>query len=465
MDHMDELELTIEEEIFSVIESDLDIKSFRQALLKFHPYDLAKAFEILSEEQRTRWYHVLDASELASIFEHLEEEDAIAFIQNMDTQAAANVLQEMDRDDAVDVLQELEDPEKVESYLNLMDEESRDELSFLTQYLADTAGSIMTTEYIALRSGYDVKDAMRALIQEADESVTISRMFVLDEKDRLIGTLDLKTLIQARSPKTIDELMHTDFQYVNPSDDAESVARLIQNYGIYAMPVIDEQRRLLGIVTMDDAADILEEESDEDYAKLAAVSSDEDVNERMFNAAWHRLPWLVTLLFLGLIVSSIISQFEHTISQLTVLVLFQPLILGMAGNTGTQSLAVTVRALSKDHFKDKKHRRSHLRKEFRIGMINGLAIGVLSFLTTSLFLTINPMDATPFYAVALVVGTSAMIALAVASLCGAFFPIMLTRMNIDPAAASGPFITTINDILGLSIYFTLASIFLLPMLG
>jgi len=450
---------TQNEEILDIIKAHSQ-KDLQEQLLDYHPSDIAEVFEILNEDDRLFLIQTLNHHLLAEIFEHLDEEIAAIYFNKIEKQKVARILDVMDLDDAADILNELDD-DVSQQYLDLLEEETKDALEQLSQYEEDTAGGLMTPQFIALQKGMDVKDAMKALIHNATSTEGIQRLFVIDDNGFLEGVVELKALIQARSPLSIDELMQTDVITAKVTDDDEAVARVIQNYGIYLLPVVNEKFQLQGVITMDDAADILDAETDEDYAKFANISSDEGVNDSFLKSALHRLPWLTLLLFLGLIISGIISSFEATLSQITVLVFFQPLILDMAGNTGTQSLAVTVRGLSKDYFNHKDVIYKHIFKELRVGMLNGLAIGALSLLTTTVFLTIIGSGEHEPVLIGLTVGLSAAVSLSLASVFGAFFPLFLHKINIDPAVASGPFITTLNDILGLIIYFTLAALIIL----
>ena len=454
-------ELSVHDQILKIIQ-DGSPKHLQDDLNEFHPSDIAEVFETLDEEQQTFMLTYLNPHVLSEIFEHLDEDDAANYIKKVETQKGVFILEDMNPDDAADILGEMRDVD-VQDYLENMNQETREALSSLSLHKEDTAGAIMTTDYIELKKGIDVKDAMKELIANAKSTEGIQRLFVVDSYDFLEGVIDLKKLIQARSPKSIDELMYTDVITAKVTDSAESAARMMQNYGIYLLPVVNDRNQLQGVITMDDAADILDEATDEDYARFATISSEADVNISVWKSALHRLPWLTLLLLMGLLISSIISRFENTIERITVLMFFQPLILDMAGNTGTQSLAVTVRALSKDYFKDRKTRVTHVLKELRVGILNGVAIGIVSFFTTFLFLTIMNVNlnyGTPV-TIAATVGTSAAIALSFAAAFGAFFPLFLFHIKIDPAVASGPFITTLNDIIGLLIYFGIATVFLL----
>ncbi len=437
-------------------------KALQTNILKHHPSDVADVLHTLDGERLEHVVKILNHHVLGEVLSHLEPAAAERVLRYLDDEKIARILSVMDADDAVDVLKITAEPRR-EQYLNLMDEQDRDALASLIDYREETAGSIMTNEYIGVKKGIDVKDAMRTLVGNAKSTESIQRLFVLDDNDFLVGVIELKTLIQARSPKVIDELMHTEVITVKEEDSAESAARTMQNYGIYLLPVVNEQNQLKGVITMDDAADILDEETDEDYARFANISHEESVRASVWQSSLHRLPWLVLMLALGLLISGIIAQFEATLEAIVVLVFFQPLIMDMAGNTGTQSLAVTVRGISKDYYGDKAASLKHLLKELKVGFYNGIGIGVLSFLTSFLFLSvIGAREHSPAI-VALIVGMSLMLSLSLSSFIGALIPLTLYKLKADPAVASGPFITTLVDIIGLVIYFMLATILLLSL--
>ena len=453
--------LNLKQEIYEVIKESSP-KEIQEKLKTYHPSDIAETFEMMDDEQLGFMLQSLNFHLLADIFEYLDSEDAAELMKRLSTQKGANVLETMEPDDAADVLQEMKE-HAADQVLSAMHEENRDTLNTLSEYKEETAGAIMTTDFVILTKGMDVTEAMKVLVKSAKSTEGIQRLFVLDDKNFLEGVIELKALIQARAPKSIDEIMYSDVVSVHVDDSAEDVAKKIQNYGIYVMPVVNDKNQIQGVITMDDAADILDDATDEDYGKFAALSSDIVLNESVFKSAFHRLPWLILLLLLGLVISTIISRFETTIERVAVLVIFQPLILDMAGNTGTQSLAVTVRGISKDFFSLKGSAKRHLLKELRIGVLSGIAIGLFSMVTTFVFLTI----AAPTMAiggpieVALTVGFSAAFALSFAAVFGAFFPLFLYKINVDPAVASGPFITTLNDVIGLVIYFSLAMLIIL----
>jgi magnesium transporter len=445
------------DEILNLIEMHSP-KTLQEKLAEYDLSLVASLYETLDEESQRFLALSLSAHTLATLFDYLDETLAAKTIEYIEHEKAAHILEKMEKDDAADILNEL-DQEDYDQVMFKLDESLAESLKVLSSYDDYTAGAIMTPDFITLSKDMDVKEAMKVLVKNAKSNESIQRLFVVDDQFFLEGVVELKTLIKARSPKKIESLITTDIISVQVDDDIEDVARLILNYGIYLTPVVNQNHQLLGVITMDDAIDILEEENDEDYARLATISSDELINESLIKSALHRLPWLIILLFVGTLIASIINRFESTLSQVTIIVFFMPLIIGMAGNTGTQSLAVTVRGISKDYFNYKGKTLTHIFKEFRIGLYNGLFIGLFAFFSSYIFLeltnqTINNISA---LAVSFTVAISTLISLVLASTIGAFFPLLLNKLKIDPSIASGPFITTFNDILGIIIYFSLAT--------
>jgi len=455
-------------EVLSLVKHEKRIRTLRNKLDKYHAFDLSEALKMMDLEERKHFYRYIKREKLAVVFEHLSEELAADLIFELDKNEAAKVLELMEPDDAIDILQELNEDDAL-SFTVLMDDSKREYLRRLARYQHSTAGSEMNSYFISLTAEMDVKEAMKKLVQYADEVEMIDTLFVVDEDNLLIGVLDLKELIVAKHPKKIKDIMNDKFYSVRVNDDIQEVVKDIQKYDTLAMPVVDNDNHLEGIITMYDAMDIIEEEAHDDYAKLAAVSTDYDMRESAIKSAKKRFPWLALLLILNILVSSVLASFEETIAAITALVLFQPLILGMAGNIGTQSLAVTVLGISRETLRTKLNITRHLTKEFLVGLTNGLILGSLAYLTAWLFLTISPVGAVAEgiimpSQIAFVVGLSVLAALSVSAFLGSAIPIVLNAMKIDPAVASGPFITTINDITALVVYFTLATVLVLNIL-
>lgn len=444
-------------------------KTLQKKLRDFHPSDLAEGFMHVEKNIQQRLLKILDHRILADMLSYPDPMAVASLLKPLDSTKIARILTVMDVDDATDIMKCFSIETKNQIFKNMAPSTVQD-LRQLIHYQEETAGSIMTTDYIVLRKGMDIKEAMKTLITNAKTTEGIQRLFVLDDNDFLEGVIELKKMIQARAPKNIEDLMVSDVITVKEDDHTEEVARIIQNYGIYLLPVVNDNNQLKGVITMDDAADILDQETDEDYARFASISSEEMIDRSIMKSALHRLPWLTVLLSLGLVVSAIIGGFENTIDQITALVFFQPLILGMAGNTGTQSLAVTVRGLSKNYYQDFESAKTHLIKELKVGATNGVGIGILSFITTWIFLTIlhniNFIELHhAIWLIAMTVGLSAFVGLSLSSLIGAIVPLSLNKMKLDPAVASGPFITMLIDILALVIYFAFATIIILKVWG
>jgi magnesium transporter len=429
-----------------------EIDVFREEFLNMHPYDQALFFKDLEEEERTKVYHFLSPEEMAVLFESLEveEDESRIIISEMDPSYAAEMLASMYTDNAVDVLNQLE-KDQVASYLTIMDDEAADEIKDLLHYEEYTAGSIMTTEYIAISLNQTVRSAMYILKNNAPHAETIYYVYVIDEDKRLVGVVSLRDLIVSDDDTMISEIVSDRVVSVSVGEDQEEVARKIRDYNFLAVPVVDFQNHLLGIITVDDIVDVMEEEASDDYSKLAAVSDMDTPNINSFSAAKKRLPWLVILLFLGMMTASLIGRFEETLDQVAILAVFIPLIAGMAGNTGTQALAVAVRGIATGDM-EKESTWKIIATEAGTGLITGSICGIL--VTFIIYLWQGS-----FY-LGLLVGVSILSTLIVATLAGALVPLLMHKLKIDPAVASGPFITTINDIISILIYFGMATIFM-----
>lgn len=429
-----------------------NVEAFREEFLSHHPYDQASFYEKADEETRQLLYQYLSPKEMADIFEAIEVDDDEyeALFQEMDTRYAADILSYMYTDDAVDVLNEL-NKDQVVSYLTIMDKDSAQQIKDLLHYEEYTAGSIMTTEFVAIPQNSTVRSAMNILRNAAPKAEMIYYVFVVDEDRRLTGIVTLRDLIIADEDTLIESIMNERVVSVPVSEDQEEVARMIKDYDFLALPVVDFQNHLLGIITVDDIIDVLDEEASDDYSKLAAVSDMDTFDRGPFAAAKKRLPWLILLTFLGMLTANLMGMFEATLDQVALLAVFIPLIAGMAGNSGTQALAVAVRGIATGDIEEESKIKL-LFREAGTGIITGIVcglfvVGLVYFWQSELLIGV-------------LVGTAVMASIFVATLAGSFIPLLIHRMKIDPAVASGPFITTLNDIISILIYLGLATIFL-----
>ncbi|MBF0768142.1 magnesium transporter [Staphylococcus warneri] len=431
---------------------DGDIDAFREEFLSMHNYEQSEYFEDTDEEKRQKIFEFLSPSEVADFFDHLDidDEEYEELFDNINTNYASHILEEMSYDNAVDILNELSKP-KVASLLTLMNNEDANEIKALLHYEEDTAGGIMTTEYLSLKSTTPVKEALMHVKEQAPNAETIYVIFAVNEDDQLVGVLSLRDLITAENDAYIEDVMSERVISVDVATDQEDVAQIMRDYDFIAVPVVDYQNHLLGIITIDDILDVMDEEASEDYSRLAGVSDIDSTNDSVIKTAMKRLPWLIILTFLGMITATILGSFEDTLSKVALLAAFIPIISGMSGNSGTQSLAVSVRNISTGDIDEQSKFKVALR-EAGSGLLSGIVCSII------LIIIIISIYRQPLLAV--IVGGSLTCAMTVGTLVGSMIPLLMNKLKIDPAVASGPFITTINDIVSMLIYFGLATSFM-----
>lgn len=445
------------EEIKAIVSGNDPLQK-KELLEDYHESDIADVVEELTKEERIELYNILGDKRTALVFSYLENVDE--FVSELEVADAADIIEQMDADDAVDVLEELEE-EQADKIINLMDEDIIEDITLIQSYEEEEIGSKMTTNFIAIPYGISVKKTMTELITQAAENDNVSTIFVLKD-EKFYGIIELRDLIIARADQNMDDIIKTAYPRIYDKTLIEDCINDLSDYQLDSIPVLDTDDKLLGVITLADIVETVEEELAEDYAKLGGVSEEEEITTGIFKTVMLRLPWLIALLFLSLLVSVLLSSFEAVIAILPAIVFFQSMILGMAGNGGTQSLAVTIRNISDDD--DNKVLIKTIMKEIRVGFINGLVLGVLSFGVILVFLVIKQQEIIQdsgysiYNAIkaASIVGSSLVVAMTFASFVGSVVPIVLSKIKIDPAVASGPFITTINDILAIVIYYGLA---------
>lgn len=426
-------------------------KSELQKLMeKLHPYDMATIYKNLPEKHKLRFLLQLNIPILTDMIQELDHEEQLEVLKKLGKEKSLKVLDDMDNDDLASLLDDMS-PERIKSFLSGMKKEESTIIKNMMNYPSETAGRLMTNRFVWIRNYYTVKEAIEKLKTFAEYAETINYLYVIDENRKLVGVISYRDLLLADIDAKIKDIMYERVISVSVLTDQEEIARLIERYDFLAIPVVDEEGVLQGIVTFDDIIDVVIQEANEDIEKLSASGKAIDFDTKAPVAAFRRLPWLILLLFIGLVSGSIISEFQATLQKVVALAFFMPMIAGMTGNTGTQSLAVVVRGLaSKDV--NLKTALKLVGREFMVGVIIGVICSVLLF-AIAFFWQGSVI-------LGLVVSLSILITLIIGTLAGTVIPLILYKLKVDPAVASGPLITTINDIFSLLIYFTIASWFL-----
>ncbi|WP_445490611.1 magnesium transporter [Niallia sp. 03133] len=417
---------------------------------ELQPYDIAQIYESLPEKHRTRFLLFLNIDLLANLIEELNKEEQLGVLNKLGIEKTGKVLDQMDNDDLASLLNELS-PEKIKLLLSGMKKEESLIVQNLMNYPDETAGRLMTNRFVWIRDYYTIREAVDKLKSFADFAETLSYLYVIDQKRTLVGVVSYRDLLIAEPQEKIRNIMYERVISVSVDQDQEEVAQTIQKYDFLAIPVVNEENILMGIVTVDDIIDVVIKEADEDIQKLSAAGKSIDFETKAIVAAYRRLPWLILLLFIGVVSGSIISSYSDILGKVVALSFFMPMISGMTGNTGTQSLAVMVRGLISNDITKKVVVRVLLR-EFAVGLIIGLTCGIVITLIAYIW------QGDPI--LGFVVGSSLFFTLIIGTLSGTIIPLILYRLKIDPAVASGPLITTLNDIFSLFIYFGIAKIFL-----
>lgn len=451
-----------EKELICIIKSGEPPEIIRKKLEDYHENDIASVWEELTKEERIKLYKLLGNDTVSEIFTYLED-DVSVYLEELGLENAADILESMDADDAVDILDEMED-EKSDQLIRLMDEESRHDIGLIQSYEDDEMGSKMTTNFIVIKRGLTIPLAMKELVQQAADNDNISTIYVVNEDGGFYGAVDLKDLIIARKYTSLEDLVSTSYPYVYAKETIDECIEDLKDYSEDSIPVLDNDKKILGVITAQDIVEVVDEEMGEDYARLAGLMAEEDLNEPLLESMKKRIPWLVVLLVLGLLVSSVVGIFEEVVSQLTLVICFQSLILDMAGNAGTQSLAVTIRVLMDENLESRQKLRLML-KEMRVGAVNGLLLGVLSLIFIGVYIALVKGRGIGFgFAVSGCIGFSLMVAMVISSITGTVIPMFFHKINIDPAVASGPLITTVNDLVAVVTYYGLTWVLLINLM-
>ena len=448
-------------EIIRILRSNLAPKQKREQVLEYHENDIADVLPLLSREERARTWTILGTEAAADILEYAE--DRGDYLEEMGIRKRAEILSALNSAEAVEYLQTLEKPDR-SALLELMDEEARQDVLLLSSFDEDEIGSWMTTEYVSVPVSASVRQAMKTLVDQAAEHGNISTIYVVDEDETYLGAIPLRELIIAREGTALSSITMTSYPYVYASEQIDDCLERLKDYSEDSIPVLDNENKLQGVLTSQDLTQLVDDELGEDYAKLAGLSAEEDLHEPLLRSVAKRLPWLAILLGLGLLVSSVVGVFESVVAHLTLIVAFQSLVLDMAGNVGTQSLAVTIRVLMDERLSGRQ-KLFLVGKEARVGFVNGLILGVLSFALVGLYLVAlkGQAPATAF-TVSFCTGAALLVSILLSSITGTVVPLLFQKLKVDPAVASGPLITTINDLVAVVSYYGLAWILLINML-
>ncbi len=416
-----------------------------------HHADIAEVLEELNLEEATYIIKLLESDKTSEVLMELDVADREKILSNLNAKEIASEIQEMDTDDAADIVAELSEELKEEVIHQIEDQQFANDIVELLRYDENSAGGLMAKELIKVNENWSVTGCMSEMRAQAENVTRVHSIYVVDNKGKLKGRLSLKDLITAPSDAHIEDVYIDKVDYVNLHTEGEEVARIMQKYDLEAIPVVDELKRLVGRITIDDMVDFIRDEAEKDYQMAAGISEDIDASANIWEMTRARLPWLILALLGGFIAVKVAGQFESAMAQYGVLFFFTPLIAAMAGNVGVQSSAIIVQGLANGSLTGSIWYR--LAKEVSLSLLNGVVLGIILFFGSHFLLGHE-------YIIGLTVSISLISVILIASLIGTFVPIILDRYKIDPALATGPFITTSNDIFGLLIFFSIAKVIL-----
>ncbi len=447
-----QFELTDEliEQVEQLIETKND-KELQQLLKGFHYADIAEILDEVNLEEAMYVIKLLDSETTSDVLMELDEDNREKVLKNLSAKEIAEEIEELDTDDAADIIAELPEERQQEVISQILDEEHKAEITELLAYDEDTAGGLMAKELVKVFETWTVAGCLRRIRGQAKDVRRVHSIYVVNKQNKLIGRLSLKDLIVAKSDQKIADIYIKSVDYVKVDEDVEEVARVMQKYDLEAIPVVDEDMVLLGRITIDDIVDVIRDEADKDYQMAAGISRDVEADDSIWKLTIARLPWLLIGMFGGLGAASIIEHFNQSMGSFIVLLSFVPLIQATAGNVGVQSSAIVVQGLANDSVDGNILKR--LFKEFILGLVNGFAIALIGLGITHFAF------GTP-YIVSITIAIALVAVIIMAALIGTFIPIFLDKRGIDPAVATGPFITTSNDVFGILTYFLIAKLIL-----
>ncbi|GAA4241895.1 MULTISPECIES: magnesium transporter [Winogradskyella] len=453
-DIQENIQFQLTDELIEKVEilvEDQNDKDLKALLNEYHHADIAEILDELDLEDAVYVIKLLDSETTSEILMELDEDIREKVLKNLSTKEIAEEVEELDTDDAADMIAELPEERQAEVISQIEDDEHREEIQELLAYDEDTAGGLMAKELVKVYETWTVAGCLRRIRGQAKDVTRVHSVYVVDKQDKLIGRLSLKDLIISKSDQKIADIAKDNVDWVHVNDDVEDVAKVMAKYDLEAIPVVNDNQTLVGRITIDDIIDVIREEADKDYQLAAGISQDVEADDSIFKLTKARLPWLFIGMFGGLGAASIIEQFNDNMGNFIVLLSFVPLIQATAGNVGVQSSAIVVQGIANGTIDGKILKR--LFKEFLLGLVNGVAISLVAILITHFIF------GTP-YIVSITISIALIAVIVMAAIIGTFIPIFLDKRGIDPAVATGPFITTSNDVFGILIYFLIAKLIL-----
>jgi len=425
-----------------------------EKIAEMHPADIAEIIQQFKEEEANIFFQLIEGEKRAEVFLELDEDYRDELLSSLTSKEIAEQLIELiDSDDAADVISDLSEKQQAEVMSHLEDDEQVSDIKQLLKYPEGSAGGIMAKELVKVREDWSLAHGIREMRKQAAEVSEVFTIYVVNDQDKLIGTLSLKRMLFSPTSikSTFKEIYTTkEPKFIMAHEKAEEAAKMMDKYDLVALPVVDEEMRLLGRITIDDVVDVIKEEAEKDYQMASGLSDKVETTDTVWEVSRARLPWLVIGLFGGLLVAQVIGNFEGAIAQVTQLALFMPLIAAMGGNVGVQSSAIVVQGLANDSI-NMQTIGQRLGKELIVALVSGTICASIVFGYNIIFEHSIKLGLT--------VGIALFCVIVFAALFGTFIPLMLNRLKIDPAVATGPFITTTNDIFGLMIYFFIAKAF------
>ncbi len=426
-----------------------DEESIVKIFSNYHHADIAEILEELNSDDATYIIKLLDSEKTSDVLMELDDDYREKILKNLSIQEIAEEVEELDSDDATDIISELPEEKQKKVISKIIDAEHKADIKELLKYDEDSAGGLMAKELIKVNENWTITRCVKEMRSQASEVTRVHSVYVVDNDDILLGRLSLKDLLVAQPKAKIKSIYKKNVEYVYDTDSGEIVASTMQKYDLGAIPVVNKKKKLLGRITIDDIVDLIKEEAEEDYQLAAGILQDVDVDDSIFELTRARLPWLIVGLIGGIGAAVLMNGFENLWEKNAILFYFTPLIAAMAGNVGVQSSAIIVQGLANDEIKGSINNR--LIKETLLSVLNGVILAILLFVFIYFWKDIK---------IALAISISLVAVIIVAGIIGTFIPLFLNKRGIDPAIATGPFITTSNDIFGILIYFMIAKLIL-----